>query len=161
MKKLYNEFLIIAKELNSIDITPVLYGSLGLSMLLNIDLKPQDIDILIPENFLKTDWNLFKNLIEKLGYKLVDLHEHEFKKEKIKIAFATQENLKPFANVDHNNLEIVQNIGAYKQLSLQDYLKVYTKSSKDSYRKDKNNDKDATKINIIKSIILKEKITKV
>ena len=150
MEKLYNEFLVIAKELNSIDIVPILYGSLGLSKLLNIDLKPQDIDILIPEIFLKTDRNLLKNFIEKLWYKLVDLHEHEFIKEKIKIAFATQEDLKPFANVNYNKLEIVKDLWTYKKLSVQDYLKVYTKSWQDSYRKNKNNDKDKLKIDIIK-----------
>jgi len=155
MEKLYNEFLIIAKELNSIDIIPVLYGSLWLSKLLKIDLKPQDIDILIPEKFLKTDWNILKYFIEKLWYKLVDLHEHEFKKNSIKIAFASQEDLTPFANVDYNKLEIFESdISTYKKLSLQDYFKVYTKSSKDSYRKDKNNWKDKSKIDIIKKYLL-------
>ena len=154
MEKLYKEFLSIAKELNSIDIIPVLYGSLGLSKLLNIDLKPQDIDILLSQKFFKTDRDLLKNFIEKFWYKLVDLHEHEFKKDSIKIAFASQEDLNPFANINYDKLEIFESsMGTYKKLSLQDYLKVYTKSSQDSYRKDKNNNKDKSKIDIIKKYL--------
>ncbi len=93
---------------------------------------------------------MFKEFIEKLGYKLIDLHEHEFRKGSTKIAFATQEDLKPFANVDYNRLETVKDLWTYKKLSLQDYFKIYTESSQDSYRKDKSNDKDKLKIDIIK-----------
>ncbi len=45
---------------------------------------------------------------------------------------------------------------AYQILSLEDYLKVYSKSIHDSYRRTKNNSKDVTKINTIKQLLHKE-----
>jgi len=153
MTEKYKEFIKIAKELNAIDIIPVLYGSLGLSMIVNQDLKPEDIDILIPKRFLKQDWNIFKSFIEKLGYKLIDLHEHEFQKNNIKIAFADEEDLLPYANIDYTKLEVVSSNCKYKQLKLEDFLKSYTSSLKDGYRQTKKNNKDKIKIKIIKENI--------
>jgi hypothetical protein len=146
----YEEFIKIAKELNHINIIPVLYGSLGLSIIINQDLNPEDIDILIPKRFLKQDWSAFKILIEKQGYKLIDLHEHEFQKNNIKIAFADEEDLLPYANIDYTKLEIVSNNCKYKKLKLEDFLKSYTSSLKDGYRQTKKNNKDKAKIKIIK-----------
>jgi len=150
MEKLYKEFTNLAKNLNSIGIIPVLYGSLGLSKLINQDLNSQDIDVLIPENFLKKEWDQLKIFIEKLGYDLIDLHEHEFNKNGITIAFASEEDLLPFADIDYTKLEVIQDMGNYKTLRIDDYLKVYEKSLIDSYRKIKNDNKDQIKIEIIK-----------
>ncbi|NCN07856.1 hypothetical protein GW933_04210 [Candidatus Falkowbacteria bacterium] len=150
MEKLYKEFTNLAKNLNSIGIIPVLYGSLGLSKLINQDLNSQDIDVLIPENFLKKEWDQLKIFIEKLGYDLIDLHEHEFNKNGITIAFASEEDLLPFADIDYTKLEVIQDMGNYKTLRIDDYLKVYEKSLIDGYRKIKNDNKDQIKIEIIK-----------
>ena len=150
MKDFFREFLTLAKSLNSIGITPILFGSLGLSKLLEADLKPKDVDILVPEKFLKSDWERIKNLMEKSGYQLTDLREHEFEKDGVKAAFAAEEDLKPYAGVDYRQLEIVKAEAEYKVLTLEDYLKVYTKSRHDSYRKNKNNGKDELKIELIK-----------
>ena len=150
MEKLNKEFTNLAKNLNSIGIIPVLYGSLGLSKLINQDLNSQDIDVLIPENFLKKEWDQLKIFIEKLGYDLIDLHEHEFNKNGITIAFASEEDLLPFADIDYTKLEVIQDMGNYKTLRIDDYLKVYEKSLIDGYRKIKNDNKDQIKIEIIK-----------
>ena len=49
MKKI-DAFLIIAKELNKVAITPVLMGSVGLEYLTKIDWQANDIDIHVPRN---------------------------------------------------------------------------------------------------------------
>ncbi len=49
MKKI-DAFLIIAKELNKVAITPVLMGSVGLEYLTKIDWQANDIDIHVPGN---------------------------------------------------------------------------------------------------------------
>jgi hypothetical protein len=152
MDKLYTEFIDIAKKLNSINIIPVLYGSLGLSKLIKKDLNPQDIDILIPERFLTKDWDQLKTCIEDMRYNLFDAHEHEFHKNDIKIAFASEESLILFADVDYMELQVVYDIGTYKILRREEYMKVYTKSLTDGYRKTKNNGKDQVKIEILKSL---------
>lgn len=155
MKNLYNEFLLIAKVLNGgLDITPVLYGSLGLQIALGIDFHPQDIDILVPFEYINEKWDDLKMIVEDFGYKLVDLQEHEFEKDGLKIAFAFVEDLLPFAQVDYISLkEVSEGDVKYKILSIEDYLKVYSKSAKDGYRRDKNNSKDIDKIEKLKEIL--------
>ena len=54
---LYSEFLTIAAVLNDqLNVVPVLYGSLGLGKVTQLDFHPQDIDILVPLTFLTTQW---------------------------------------------------------------------------------------------------------
>lgn len=43
---------------------------------------------------------------------MVNLHEHEFKKTNTKIGIAYIEDLKPFADIDYNNLEVFEDDGA-------------------------------------------------
>ncbi|HSO59198.1 MAG TPA: hypothetical protein VLQ66_13365, partial [Paenisporosarcina sp.] len=79
---LYTEFLNVAKMLNNdLRVVPVLYGSLGLSRVTHLDFSPQDIDILVPLPFLTTEWETLQQTMEQLGYTLIDLHEHEFRKD--------------------------------------------------------------------------------
>ncbi|AMA52432.1 hypothetical protein [Bacillus inaquosorum] len=153
--KLYNEFINIAKTLNKeLDIIPLLYGSLGLEKVTGLDFSPEDIDILIPLIFLEEKWEKLKKIMDLQGYKMVDLHEHEFRKTNTKIGIAYIEDLKPFADVDYNNLEIFEDYGAkYHLLTIYDYLKVYNKSLLDGYRRTKKNNKDQSKINILNKLI--------
>lgn len=89
-----------------------------------------------------------------MGYTFVDLQEHEFRKEGIKLAFAFMEDLADFAGVDYTRLERIEIDGAkYQTLSLEDYVKVYSRCLTDSYRKTKNNNKDVTKIDVIKGLL--------
>ncbi|MFS0553772.1 hypothetical protein [Brevibacillus sp. 179-C9.3 HS] len=84
----------------------------------------------------------------------MDLQEHEFRKEGIKLAFAFMEDLADFAGVDYTRLERIEIDGAkYQTLSLEDYVKVYSRCLTDSYRKTKNNNKDVTKIDVIKGLL--------
>lgn len=92
--------------------------------------------------------------MELQGYKMVDLHEHEFMKTNTKIGIAYIEDLKPFADVDYNNLEVFEDDGAkFHLLTIDDYLKAYNKSFLDGYRRTKKNHKDQSKINILKKLI--------
>lgn len=152
---LYDEFIYIAKTLNKeLDIIPVLYGSLGLEKVTKVDFSPQDIDILIPLTFLKEKWDIFKIVIEQLGYELIDIREHEFKKDRIKIGVAFIEDLKQFADVEYNNLEKIDDNGAtYYTLSISEYIKVYNKSLLDGYRRTKNNNKDLNKLEILNQMV--------
>ncbi|MEY8820605.1 hypothetical protein AB7C35_15525 [Bacillus subtilis] len=153
--KLYNEFINIAKIFNKeLDIIPLLYGSLGLEKVTGLGFSPEDIDILIPLIFLEEKWGKLKKVMELHGYKMVDLHEHEFKKTNTKIGIAYIEDLKPFADVDYNNLEVFEDDGAkYHLLTIDDYLKVYKKSLLDGYRRRNKNHKDQSKINILNKLI--------
>ncbi|WP_088011665.1 hypothetical protein [Gottfriedia acidiceleris] len=154
-EQLFNEFLRISHILNiELSIVPVLYGSLGLQKISGLEFFPQDIDILLPLEFLREKWRSLQLTVESLGYKLVDLNEHEFKKYEFNIAFSHEEDLYQFAEVEFKNLNIINVNGIkYKTLSIEEYLIVYKKSSIDGYRRTKKNNKDFVKINIIEELM--------
>ena len=58
-----------AKLLNDeFNINPLMYGSLGLEYLSNINLNSDDIDILIPEVYLIDKWLEFKQFLENKAF---------------------------------------------------------------------------------------------
>lgn len=150
-------FLQIAGKLNdSFDITPLLYGSLGLEQRLGENLNADDIDVLIPEEYLCEKWGRLIDVMTELGYSLYDAHEHAFKKDGVSAAFASIENLEDFAGVNTAEIPVVYEDGVrYYLLELGDYLKVYTVSSKDGYRRDTKNKNDTEKIELIKRALEK------
>ncbi|MGL4992326.1 MAG: hypothetical protein ACRC57_14395 [Sarcina sp.] len=159
MKNKLNEFYKVSKILENHNIIPLLFGSLGLQQLIEENLNPYDIDILIPSSFIENNWNLLESYMLELGYKLYDLHEHKFNNGSYYIAFASIEDLKPFANINLCDIKTIKNEKAsYKLLSLNQYLAVYKKSSIDSYRCSKNNNKDLYKIDLIQKYLNKNKL---
>ena len=128
-----------------------MFGSLGLEQQLGANLNADDIDVLIPKEYLDEKWDMLIDVMEGLGYSLYNIHEHAFEKDGISAAFASIENLVPFANVDITRISVVAEDGVrYYLLTLEDYLKVYTASSKDGYRRDTKNKNDTEKIELIK-----------
>jgi hypothetical protein len=102
-------------------INPVLYGSLGLQYVTGHGLCPQDIDILVPQDLLKARGDELRHAMENLRFILADIHEHQFHKGSLKVAFA---------QVDYAALRVEKLRGAdLKVLESADYLKVYTRSS--------------------------------
>ena len=147
-----SEFRRIARQLNAdLNIVPLLYGSLGLQLLVPENLYPDDIDILVPQEYIDSGWKRLMTSMESIGYRLVDLHEHEFKNDKHKVAFSFIEDLSTYVQIEISEIQTREEDGVfYKLLNLHQYLKVYEKSSSDSYRANKNNDKDRLKIEVIK-----------
>lgn len=150
MENKLNEFLKIAVRLKEKNVKLLLFGSLGLSQHLKDELNIDDIDILISKNYVTDKWNELKMWMEEMGYYLQDLHEHQFHNGEFKVAFADIEDLKSFAGIEFEDINLVNKNGVeYLLLTLEQYLAVYKKSSKDSYRRNKNNDKDFLKIELI------------
>lgn len=152
------EFLHISKILNeNLDIEPLLFGSLGLEQRLGTDLNADDIDVLIPENFLNDRWDYIAEIMSENGYSLYDIHEHAFEKNGLSVAFASIESLVPFAGIDLKKIPVTEENGVrYKLLELNDYLKVYTVSLNDGYRKNVKNKNDQQKIDLINQALDKE-----
>lgn len=142
------EFLRIAARLNArLQVTPLLYGSLGLEERLGRDLGADDVDVLIPEDFLGERWDDLVREMEDAGYALRDLHEHAFERDGLSVAFAALESLTPFAGVEIETIPAMEEGGArYLLLTLADYRRVYAASAKDGYRKDKKHKRDEEKI---------------
>ena len=147
----YDEFLSVAARIDeALRVTPLLFGSLGLKRRLGADLRPDDIDVLLPERCLTTGWRRLIDVMAGAGYALVDEKEHEFARGPFRVAFASIESLGPFAGVDIDRIPTVRDRGVdFLLMELADYLKVYEASSKDGYRRDVKHKQDGQKIDLI------------
>lgn len=133
-------------------IVPLLYGSLGLGYLTKEKLSADDIDILIPEIYLTEQWVAFRTMLEKNSYRLIDEHEHTFEKNGVHFSYARLEELESFAGIAVPDIPILEaNHIRFRLLTLEQYLGVYTASSKDGYRRDVKEKKDQEKIGFIRS----------
>ena len=160
----FTEFLKIASQLNKMEIVPLLMGSLGLEQVTGQDWQARDIDIHVhgdergweaPDEERIYDMDKIEPMMESLGYRLVDLHEHEFQKEGLSVEFGVMETLEafsgvPIAELTRRKVEGVQ----FLVPTPEQFLAIYHASSQVSYRNDNNNHKDFAKIAYL------EKITK-
>ena len=138
--------------LDKLGIVSLLYGSLGLEYLTGDILGADDIDILVPLVFITERWHEFKSFLEAQGYVLADEHEHTFVRDGVAYSYADIEDLESFAGIHARDIEIHEADGVrFLLLSLEQYLLVYQKSSKDGYRVNIRQKKDAVKIRFIES----------
>ena len=159
----FAEFLKIASQLNKIGIVPLLMGSLGLEQVTGQDWQARDIDIHVhgdergweaPDEERIYDMDKIEPMMERLGYRLVDLHEHEFQKDDLSVEFGGMNTLEDFAGIPLDELEKHQTAGAiYFLPNAEQYLKIYQASSQDSYRNEQNNDKDFAKIAYLENFL--------
>ena len=149
----FNLFLENARLLSDkFDIVPLLYGSLGLEYLTDDALGVDDIDILVPRVFITERWHEFKAVLEIQGYVLADEHEHTFVHDGVAYSYADIEDFEVFADINSEDIEMHEADGVrFLLLSLEQYLSVYQKSSKDGYRVNVRQKKDADKIRFIES----------
>ena len=137
---------------DNLGIVPLLYGSLGLEYLTGDALDVDDIDILVPRVFITDRWQEFKSVLEEHGYVLTDEHEHTFVRDDVAYSYADIEDLEPFAGINTEDIEMHEADGVrFLLLSLEQYLAVYRQSSKDGYRVNVRQKKDADKIRFIES----------
>ena len=149
----FNYFLENARLLSDkFGVVPLLYGSLGLEYLTRDVLGVDDIDILVPRVFITERWHEFKSLLEAQGYVLADEHEHTFVRDGVAYSYADIEDLESFAGINAEDIEMYEADGVrFLLLSLEQYLAVYKQSSKDGYRVNVRQKKDADKIRFIES----------
>ena len=85
--------------------------------------------------------------MKDLGYVLIDIHEHEFQKDRVSVEFGSIDSLPDFAGVSESDIELIhiEDI-TFRLPSMEQYLSIYKASSQDSYRNDHNNNKDFKKI---------------
>ena len=158
----FSEFLKISRALNSYGITPLLMGSLGLEYVTRINWKAQDIDIHVPgdprgweaaDEDRILNWDTILKVMNQIGYQLIDLHEHEFSNGRFSIQYGVMDTLPDYADTDIKELksEEIEEARFYVPTAEQ-FLKIYKASAKDSYRNDKNNNKDFEKIKYLESV---------
>ena len=149
----FNLFIENARLLSDkFNIVPLLYGSLGLEYLTGDALGSDDIDILVLRVFITDRWQEFKAVLEEHGYVLADEHEHTFVRDGVAYSYADIEDLEAFAGINTEDIEMYEADDVrFLLLSLEQYLAVYQKSSKDGYRVNVRQKKDADKIRFIES----------
>ena len=149
----FNLFLENTRLLSDkLGIVSLLYGSIGLEYLTGEDLGADDIDILVPRVFITDSWQEFKAVLEEHGYVLADEHEHTFVRDGVAYSYADIEDLEAFAGINTEDIEMHEADGVrFLLLSLEQYLAVYKQSSKDGYRVNVRQKKDADKIRFIES----------
>lgn len=141
-----------ARLLQEMQIVPLLYGSLGLEYLTKENFGADDIDVLIPGVYLSEQWAAFRAVLERNGYRLIDEHEHTFEKNGIHFSYARLEELETFVGIAASDIPTLEAYSIqFQLLTLEQYLKVYTASSKDSYRMNVKEKKDQEKIDFIRS----------
>jgi hypothetical protein len=155
MQDKFELFLSIAQCLNSkLQVVPLLYGSLGLSRVLNDDLSPDDVDMLIDSYFIRDGWEQLQSLMTEEGYQLVDENEHEFIKDRIMVAFADISSLPSFAGINLSAIKTTVHYDIqFMELNAKQYLAVYTASQQDGYCKEKRGKNDALKIQLIEAYL--------
>ncbi len=154
-KKKFEVFLKVAEELNrSLDIIPILYGSLGLYKIIGEYGECNDIDILVPDEFVNGKWNELINLMKKTGFELKDEYEHKFICDSEIVAFGKQDDLTKRIGLDPDNLKVSKVGGAkFKELSVEDYLFAYKLILRDSSRQEKKGKADQEKIAMIQKYL--------
>lgn len=158
---LFEEFKTICLHLNRVGIIPTLMGSLGLEYRSKKAWNPSDIDIHVsgdprgweaPDELRIYHFEKITEVMEALGYQLIDIHEHEFHKNGLSVEYGTIDSLYDFAGISESEIELVQLKDIkFRVPSLKQYLSIYEASSKDSYRNENNNHKDFKKIDWLKN----------
>lgn len=117
MSILFDEFIRIGSHLNKIGIIPTLMGSLGLEYVTKVNWEPSDIDIHVPgdprgweapDERRIYDWDKILPMMKNLGYRLIDVHEHEFQKDEIHAEFGSIASLSDFAGISESDIKPVQ-----------------------------------------------------
>lgn len=154
-KKKFEIFLEVAGKLNNFfDVIPILYGSLGLYKIIGEHSECNDVDVLLPDEFINKKWQDLIDLMRKIGFELKDEREHEFIRDSEIVAFAKQDDLIKRINLYPNDL-VVHNINdvKFKELSVKNYLSVYKLMLRDDYRQKKRGKADQEKIDLIEEYI--------
>jgi len=146
----------IAEKFNrELECVPVLYGSLGLSRTLDVDLETDDIDLLIEEEIFTGSLTKIYQCMEELGFVLTNAAESEFTRGSAKVGIASDGDMLSFSGVDSKSLAVESGSGSaeFRVLSAEQYLSTYQASSLDGYRKNTKNKDDQSKIALIRSML--------
>ncbi len=148
-------FLEVANVLNTkLKCVPVLYGSLGLWRVANHKFYIDDVDILVPDEFLLDKWHNLKLTIERLGFNLIDLHEREFERNGQKVAFGKISILARDLGITKQDLKLAEIHSVnFLELNLKQYLFAYKYVLLDSYRQNIKHKRDLEKITFIEEIL--------
>lgn len=79
---MYSSHKHIESFLKKHGVSPILYGSLGVSVYLGKFKDFDDIDLLIDDQWFNDKWSDLLRIMTQNGFELIDLKEHEFRNSK-------------------------------------------------------------------------------
>lgn len=151
----FDVFLEVARGLNKeFNVMPVLYGSLGLNLVVGEFTKSGDIDILVKRELVKEDWGKLMDFMKSLGFELKDEWEHEFSRKGCSVAFAKEDILMELAGIDAGSLTEIDFEGArFRIPTAEQFLTIYQLMDRDEYRKEKRGKEDMEKVDFLKKYL--------
>jgi dienelactone hydrolase len=151
--------VVLLKQLKKQGVDPILYGSIGVSVYLgNFKDTFGDIDLLVPDKWLdpKDKWSTLQPIMQKMGFTLIDEHEHEFRNDQgQEVAFAGESVLVRDGIVSDLKEIIRVELGGVsaRTLSVASFKKAYEFSVKDGYRLEQRGKNDQEVIGLLDQYI--------
>lgn len=146
-----NLFAKLVSQLNKNKIYPIIYGSLGLALKINKDIKVNDIDFIIDNS---KSFDICKKIMEAAGFKLDPDHDREFIGKNLNISFLDKKEIEKLINETLILENTTLGNSVFFNLDIQQYLKIYQRGLKNKYRKEKKQSDDLKKIKLIKEYLL-------
>ncbi len=148
--QIVNTFLDIAKKLNKEGIHPIVYGSLGLYLILGNKNNMKDIDFIInkPEDFLTCKEVLLKN-----GFRIDPDHERELVMGNVYVSFIDKEDIEKLIEEPLKLESASLNNVNFFNISPEQHLKIYKIGLQGKYRKEKKERDDLEKIKEIEEYL--------
>lgn len=145
-KYLLSEFLRVAKLLNAEQIKPIIYGSLGLYLLIGEKGVVNDVDmLLLPEDFDKN--SQIKKIVLENGFKSDSDHEQEFEAKDYFLSFLSLSDIEKLIVEDEIELTEEEIYGVeFYNFTKETYQKIYAAGLKDKWRKEKKEAGDLEKL---------------
>jgi hypothetical protein len=148
------EFQILAKLFNDmLNSKPILYGSLGLTSAMKIELETKDIDILLEDDIFKSQLSSIHSIMTTNGFLLVDENENTYRRGDLEVGIASDGDMLNFSGIEPSSLPLHPGEPKYRTLSIEQYLATYKASVRDGYRKELRKKDDSSKIDIIEAFL--------
>ena len=150
--QIIDTFAEITKRLNREDVRPIIYGSLGLYLVLNTRDSINDIDFIInnPADFLTCRKVLLKN-----GFRIDPDHERELISENVCVSFIDQKDIEGLIKQPLRLQASSLNGADLFNIPAEQHLEIYKIGLKDKYRKEKKETNDLEKIGKIENYLNK------
>lgn len=157
MPSLPKKTIQVIESIEKIGISPILYGSQGVSLYIGQYKQFGDIDLLVDTKWIDKRWQALVAKMGEIGFELIDEHEHEFSDHHgTTVAFADSQILirdKIAASVRDATQTIEVNNTKIRTLKPKAFLEAYEFSALDGYRKEIRNKKDGTVISLLKDYL--------
>lgn len=143
-------FLNIVHKLNDTGIQPIIYGSMGLRLLLNKDIQINDIDFIIesPDQF-----EVCKQVMLDMGFQLDPDHHREFMKDELYCSFIDKGDIENLISEPLVCKKVAIGKCLFFNISIEQYKKIYEKGLGNVYRRKKREEEDLEKIKLIENFM--------